>query len=246
MTDAHVTRVFITNSQISFVIRTIFTTFVNLREYHFTNSNVPTRIQPNAFQFASSLHQITFSFTLLHTINPNAFQGANNLLRLELNNNQITALPAGALNGLSSLTHADFSANAITTIHDQFTRPVSQLQTLIINSNQIQRLPNTLLITNPNLIVLSATNNQIYQIGRSFLDNLRALTTLNLSANTCISQNWSNIGGVGGPTKDGIRASLTTCFNNYVSGPVEMRDFGLQLRGSMILYDEEGNLIGRL
>jgi hypothetical protein len=244
MSNAQVTRVFVVGSSIPFVIRSIFTTFINLREYHFINSQFPTRIQANSFLNASSLTHINYANTLLNEINPNVFQGASNLQVLLLANNQLTTLGIGALNGLGTLTTIDISSNRINVLSDQAFLPVPLIQSINLSGNTIVRLPSFLFSTNLALTSLVAQNNQIDQIGNRILDNLTNLRTLSLSGNTCVNQNWVNI-GTGGTTKDSIRAVLTPCFNNY-RVPVTNREFGLRLRGQMRLFDMDGNIVGVL
>lgn len=228
-----------------FVIPSIFTTFVNLREYHYTNSLFDARVQENAFVGGIYLEEITIANTALLNLTATGFSNAVSLRRLNLQTNAITTLPPTMLSGFVNLTHIDFSNNQIAAISETFLRANRILTSVNLNNNQLRRLPHTLLMENNLLVSFLASTNQIYQIGRRFLDNVPALTTLSLSGNECINVNWGNIGAVGGPTKEQINTALQTCFNNYISGG-ELRTFGMHLRGRITIYDENGVLVGQL
>jgi hypothetical protein len=245
LTNVNVTRVIITNSLVPFVITQFFTTFPGLQQYHYTDSFNPTRVQNNAFLSGSNLQEITIARTTGLVVFPNSFSGANALLRLNLQSNMLADVPQGLLTGLTQLQWIDFSNNQIQSVAEVFLRGQTQVTTINLNNNLLTRIPNTLLNSNIMLSSFSAQTNRIYQIGSRFLDNLNSLTTLSLSGNECISQNWSNIGGTGGPSKDAINQALATCFNNYLGGG-NWRNYGFQLRGTARLYDEDNNLVGQL
>lgn len=240
-----VTRVFITNSFHTFVVREFFRTFANLHTYSYTQSTTPFRIQPNAFVDLPLLRSISVTGTPLASLFNHNFQGASNLQTLNLANNQLTSISQFAFGNLPTLLSIDISGNRISTISDSALRQQTLLQNLNLNENSLVRVPGNLLLTNTNLLTFQAATNNITEIGRRFLDPVTSLTLLNLSGNRCISQQWNGIGGTGGPTKDYIRGHLNTCFNNY-GGATEMKEFYMELRGNMRLYDKDGNFIGAI
>lgn len=205
----HVTRVFITNSFHSFVVRQFFYTFQNLQTYSYTLSTSPFRIQANAFLNATNLRTISISGTPLSVLNNHAFQGASNLETLTLAGNQLTTITQFAFAGLPNLLSIDITANQITSISDSALRQNTLLQNFNANLNDLTRIPGNLLLTNGNLLTFQASNNNVTEIGRRFLDPVPYLNVLNLNNNQCVSQQWNNIGGTGGPTKDDIRGHLS-------------------------------------
>lgn len=146
------------------------------------------------------------------------------------------------LSGVNTLVDINLSNNQIVTISDTVLRQQPNLVTFNINNNQLVRVPGNLVLTNTNLLNFHAANNLIEEMGRRFLDPVVNLNTLNLSNNRCVNSQWGNIGGPGGPTKDAIRQQLETCFTNY-GGPIDQKEFVMELRGTIRLYDEYGNPI---
>lgn len=244
--NSQVTRVLITNSFHPFIVRQFFSTFPNIHTYSYSQSTSPFRIQLAAFiDSPPSLRTISITGTPLAILNDHAFQGATNLETINLGFNQLTTIPQFALGGLSNLLNIELSGNQITSISDSALRQLPNLQSLTLNQNQLTRVSGNFLLTNPQLLVFQASNNNITEIGRRFLDPVANLNVLNLDGNECISQSWSGIGGIGGPTKDDIRGHLNVCFDNY-GGATELKEFYLELRGNIRLYDEDFNFIGSI
>lgn len=168
--------------------------------------------------------------------------GASNLETLNLVSNQIQTIPQFMLSGVTTLINIDLRGNNISTISDTVLRQQTYLQSFSIAGNQLTRIPGNLVLTNVNLLLFDASFNQINELGRRFLDPVTLLHTLDLRSNLCINNQWNNIGGAGGPSKDIIRQEMDTCFNNY-GGPLEEKEFIFELRGNLRLYDEYGNFI---
>jgi len=240
-----VTRVFISNSFHPFIVRAFFDTFPNLHTFAYTQSTSPLRIQHNAFLNTLNLRTISITGTPLAIINNHAFQGATNLETLNLDSNQLTTILQFAFGGLPNLLNINLSGNNINLISDSALRQQTLLQNFLINQNALIRIPGNLLLTNSQLFVFQASQNAVAEIGRRFLDPVPNLNVLGLSNNLCVSQDWNGIGVGGGPTKDDIRVHLNTCFNNY-GGPTEMKEFFMELRGNLRLFDYEGNYIGSI
>jgi Leucine rich repeat len=249
--DGNVTRIFITSSIFPVVITQLWTRFLGVHEYHFTESTFDdTRIQAGAFANAQSLRAIVQEGTRTTGIVANSFNGAPNVERLSLARNLLTNLPANALNGLGNLRSLDLSQNQIQTVAETFFRPSTLLGEILLDVNLIRRIPSTLFSTNVQLQNVQINSNAINEIGPRILDNLTNLRFLSLSNNQCISNSWSNIGTTG-PSKDTIRNQLSLCFENYgtdvpLPPPGGKRNYYLVLRGLITLYDMDGNLVGRL
>jgi len=242
--NAGVTRLNIQGSRSYFIIRQAFTTFVNLRVYSFTApiaGNV-MRFQADAFQNANMLEQIIINGAGLNTIFPNALIGAPNLQVLNLQNNLLTSLPNSLLDLSYRLTTCNLMQNQLTEIHQTFFARTTNITNINLNNNQLTSLPQILLSQTRLIVQFHAQSNQINAIGRRFLDNLNALTTLNLLGNACVSQNFPNINS--GNIND-VHTALQNCYNNY-GGSVEPRSFRMNLRGMMTLWREDGTLVGRL
>lgn len=243
-TNAQVTRLNIVGSRFFFIIRQAFTTFINLRIYSFTapiTGNV-MRFQPDAFLNANNLEQIIINGAGLSNITANSLFGAPNLQVLNLENNQIATLPNTLLERADRLLTCNLMQNQLTYIHNTFFARATNLTNINLNNNQLTSLPQLLLSHTRLIVQFHAQSNQINAIGRRFLNNLNALTTLNLIGNACVSQNFPNINA--GNIND-VHTALQNCYNNY-GGGIELRPYTMNLRGMMTLWREDGTLIGRL
>lgn len=213
-----------------------------MNTYEYSTTLHPLRIQPNAFFNTPNLRTIAITSTPLAVVNNNAFLGATNLETLNLASNQIGTIPQFMLSGVTTLINIDLRGNNISTISDTFLRQQGYLQSFSIAQNYLTRVPGNLVLTNVNLLSFDASFNQINELGRRFLDPVTQLQLLDLTNNACVSNQWTNIGGIGGPTKDDIRGQLDTCFNNY-GGSDKEKEWILELRGNLRLFDEYGNWI---
>ncbi|XP_070504248.1 carboxypeptidase N subunit 2-like [Chironomus tepperi] len=241
---ATVERLNIQGSRAYFIIRQAFTSFPNLRVYSFTAAVAGNtmRFQQDAFLNASNLQQIVITGAGLNTIAPNSLAGAPNLQILNLQNNQIASLPNNLLDGAINLVHVNLMQNQLTEINQGFFSRNTNLTIINMNNNQLTNLPQILLSQTRLLTQFHAQSNQINAIGRRFLSNLDALTTLSLLTNACVSQNFVNInpGNI-----NLVHTALQNCYNNY-GGSAELRQYRMNLRGSMTLWREDGSLVGTL
>lgn len=259
-TNDMVNRVQITASNIPFIITQLFTTFVNLQELSIINGGL-LRVQSGAFLEARSIRTVTMSGNLnLRTLEPNAFTGAQNLQQIDILVSQIDNIPSTAFLNLSNLRVLSLDNNRINEIHPDAFETLQSLQTVSLSNNQLHTLPGRLFANNRNIIRIDLPNNQINAIGRSFLDGLNSLHVFGFLSNRCASNFWI-VGTT--TTVDTIRDGLTVCFNNSIEIPDEtttsplttttnllteneVRRFVLELRGSLVIRDENGVIVGEL
>jgi Leucine-rich repeat (LRR) protein len=240
-TNADVTGVQITQSNIAFVVTQLFTTFPNLEELSINNGGL-TRIQPNAFINARNLQRIHFiNHPSLQSIDANAFAGLVSLNDLTLRSNGIVTVHEQAFVGLSSLLSVSLAQNRIVELPSNVFAPLNSLIVALLGRNQLKSLDGRLFANNRQLVTIEFPENRINAIGRSFLDNLPNLRLLDLRQNLCTDQQWVTGGIV---TIDFIRANLDTCFNNAVEPPDnELRRFVIEVRGPFSLKFENGTNI---
>lgn len=241
--DDDVQRVTVMLSLIPTIIQPLFTTFPNLIYVTVTAAGL-TRIQPEAFANASNLNYLTINGNAnLRAIPANAFLGASALNILDIFGNQIETVDETAFNGLQALSVLYMDDNLIEELPANLFRPLTSLEIVFLSDNRLQSLDGRLFANNPAITTLQIGRNQINAIGRNFFDSLSMLSVLNLSHNVCVNNFWI-INDVS--TIDLIREVLSECFDNFVEPDDDVRTFILELRGSLILRDQNGTEIIRL
>lgn len=256
-----VNRVQITASNIPFIVTQLFDTFPNLRDLSIINGGL-LRIQSRAFLPATSLRTVTITGNLnLRTIESDAFFGHASLEQIEITVSQIDNIHSTAFVSLPNLRQLTLDNNRITEVHSDAFATLPSLQTVSFSNNQLSTLPGRLFAHNPSITRIDFPNNQINAIGRSFLDNLNSLHVFGFMGNRCASNFWV----IGSTTNiETIRSGLAVCFNNSVEIPdesttmipqtstivppaeIEVRRFVLELRGSLVIRDENGVIVGQL
>lgn len=242
--NAGVRRVNILNSNIPFVVRQLFTSFVNLEGLNIANGGL-TRIQSNALTGASNLREFLASNNvLLQRIEANAFAGAPNLSFVDLFQNGLDSIHENAFTGLSRLEFLNADYNQIRTLPVNVFRPLTSLTAVSLGTNVLETLDGRIFENNRLLNTVLLDGNQINAMGRNLLDGLFQMSFFSILRNRCANSQW-RVGG--GTTLDSIRTGLNICFNNYVENPnTEVRRFVLELQGTLIIRSENGTEIGRL
>lgn len=207
-----VTRIFIERSNVSFVIKDTFKTFPALRSYIVFSSvsNSGMMIQENALQDAYNLQEFVIIDSNLHTIAASAFQGTTNLRYIVFSRNQLRSVPAGLLDGLINLELIMLNFNKLTALPSSFFQPAVSLTQIHIGNNEFRHLPANLISGNSRLNEFYAPENQIDSIGRGFLDNLNAISNINLLGNVCVSINFNGIGS--NITIEQVNQQLEPCY----------------------------------
>lgn len=249
MSNADVHRVDILSSSTPFIISQIFTTFPNLEQFWIRGGVGLTRIQANAFANATNLRLIEIAGNnQLRIIHANAFTGASNVEILRLFSNRIETIHETAFSELSSLRSLELESNRIQSLHHFVFRSLASLEELMLSDNLMESIDGRTLANNGQITRLDFSRNRVNALGRTFLDSLTRLQTLNTLGNLCASNFWIVDGFF--VTMDILRAALGNCFANFVEPPPEPEDdvkkFTLELRGSLIIRDENGNEIIRL
>lgn len=107
---------------------------------------------------------------------------------LDLSYNQIAALDSNALNGFNSLESLDLSGNhfqAWSSIDNQVFATLPNLRWLYLSHNSLKGFPDTAggFLSSPTLLNLFLVNCSITNINENFLQDLPAITSLDLSNN---------------------------------------------------------------
>jgi hypothetical protein len=235
--DVNVTKVMLFDSDIPFIVSELFKTFVKLQNC-FVHVSGLRRIQRDAFFDGGNLQHLSITSNQhLKEIPANVFRRASKLTNLILGGNQIESISLVAFNGLSSLRFLFLGQNQISFLPLNTFRPLISLQNLVISHNFLQSIDSRLFVTNTLLINLNMSANRITGIEENLLDQLIKLRSFDARGNKCVNQRWSIESEA-----DEVSEDLKLCFENFV-GPLEMRALNMEVRGKMIIRDEEENEI---
>lgn len=241
LTNDDVQMVLITNSSVPFVITEVFTTFPNLYFFSIMKDSRLARIQTGAFRNASNLEFVFISgLSELTSIEANAFTGGSKIMSLDLILNKIETIHKTAFDGLVALRYLYLDGNQITQLPAQVFRTCKRLQILNAPVNFIDSLDGRLLRNNLEVRVLDFSKNEINAIGVEFLNELSNLTTFRLEGNRCANDSWTISDTV---TIDTIRGNLHYCFRN---ADRKLKRFKLEVRGSIVLRNEDGSELIRI
>lgn len=240
--DENVTKVEYYGGNISFIFPELFTTFTSLRHFQSSFSGLE-RIPYNGFANANNLERILIYKNPLRVLEAKCFSGIRTLININLNSNEIETIDANAFAGLDNLVWLSLSDNKISKLDSTVFQPLSFLMTLELSANLIERIDGQTFLNNPLLNVISFYGNQITSVGPKIFDGFKDFFYLDMRDNLCDDNLWIVYDTT---TVDTIRKGLTKCFENYVENVDDVKRFVLELRGSLILRDENGNEVLRL
>lgn len=237
-----VRRIRVASSSIPFIITQLFVIFPNVQSLVISSSGL-LRVQSNAFANARNLNAITISDNVgLQEIQANAFNGAQSLSMLEIFRTGLNRIHESAFNEATNLRFLHLDNNYLRELPVNVFRPLARLDRLFLSVNKLQSLDGRLFEANNVLTYIDLEYNAIDRIGRNLLDGLTRLQTFNVMHNRCVNNFWR----IGGATNiQTVLTGLSACFNNDNISNV-VRRFVLELRGSLILRNENGTEVGRI
>ena len=226
-------------SSIPFIMTQIFTEFGNLNTLWWVDGGL-VAIQQNAFENARNLRNLYIIDNLLLTEIPaNAFSGAVNLVELTMRHNRIVRVHPQAFYGVSNLIVIRLDMNHIHHLAPNVFAQLPNLREVNLNDNAVEDLDGRIFASNPQMAFAFFVRNEIGAIGRSLLDNIGSLRVLNLNGNICVSHDFSIVTP---EDLEAMRPILRQCFENF-GDESDVRRFTLEVRGSLVLFDEDGNEI---
>jgi len=235
MTNLDVNQVEIFNQPIPFVIREFFTTFPNL-DTLFIFGGLLQRIQDDAFAFAQNLTLIAI-FNIPIRVLPANFLAGTKIQNFQISNcAELEKIDQNAFYGLNTLEDIHIRNTRIKFIPENVFSTLPNLLRVSLQDNPIQTLPSEIFHNNFRLRIISLFNNRINAIGRNLVENfvnLPDLGTFSLNGNVCANSGFiaANI--------PAIHEALQDCYRNYV----QRRHFELELQGSLVIRDENGDVI---
>lgn len=115
------------------------TPFVNLRELHIVNSNIPS-IGQYSFWGLQNLRLINLTHNNINSIGADNFRGLINLTELHLDHNNIEQMPSETFRHLTSLKTLILAHNQISTLVPRLFRMLAKLSVLDLSVNPLADL----------------------------------------------------------------------------------------------------------
>lgn len=239
-TNADVTAVIIRYSNTPFVIQQIFTTFESLNTLEIEDSHLQSFSIPENVL----LQRLQVDGNNISRIESGLLQAQSELIYFSAIDSNIVEIDEDAFVGLTALTDLVLIGNFIEQIAPQTFNPLTNLRYLDLEANRLTSLGDELFSQNPDLHSIYLEHNQISEISPKFTANLlEGLNYINLADNVCVNRGFQ-IG-----TEENLIVMnnlLRGCFNNFSGRTTDEREISSEFRGSLRIYDEFGNLIGRV
>lgn len=225
----------ITNQPVPFVISEFFTNFPNLTSLNIYGGL--QEIQENAFEAALNLEDLSIYTSPLRVVPANALAGATNLINFGIFQcPQFERIDQNAFIGLNNLGIVQILSTGLRFIPENVFSTLNNLRLVDISENHIQTIPPRLFINNLRLESIYFLYNGVTAVARSFVDNFVNLSYLyqfSVTGNSCGNSTYH-------PSYvDDIHTALEQCYRNYE----QRRRFTLDLQGSLVIRDENGNVI---
>lgn len=241
-THQDVTRVYFTSgTNISHVLTEIFVAFENLVDFSMLSIGLPL-IQSGAFSDAGNLIVLSINDNLLTELENDTFATLPRLAHLDLGQNLIQTIHPNAFNTLVSLENLYLGNNRLQNLHADTFNQLPVLRSIFLNINPLRTIEGRLFANNPRLQQVFMYSSEVHAIGSDFLDNLEQLSIIDLRENDCIDAAFSIDED---NTIDMIRPRFSQCFENFHDNN-DTKTFVIELRGSLILRDENGNIVVEL
>lgn len=234
-TNMDVVSTVVSNQPLPFVITEFFTTFPNLR--HYTTFGGLHEIQEDAFQLAQNLEDFSVFISPLRELPAYSFSEATKLTHLGIVQcDNFERIDHNALFGLNNLEIIQILATSLRFIPENVFSSLTNLKIIDLSDNRIQTLPARLFDNNLILEDINFYYNNMNAVARGFVENfvnLRNLREFTFIGNSCGNSTYhpSNV--------NPIHSALQQCYENYE----QRRQLSLDLQGSLIIRDENGNVI---
>lgn len=182
--NSDVRTVRITNSNVPFIIASMFEEFVNLENLEFMNSLL-TRVRGTDFLNALRLRRITIYNAQVRSLEANAFWPLENLEELSVNSVVLADIHENAFNGLRRLTKLELYSNQLEVLRPNTLSPLLELMQFSLSGSRVGRIYSNTFANNTKLQSIDISFNEIIEIGAEFIDHLPSLTSLDVTRNLC-------------------------------------------------------------
>lgn len=233
-TNADVLGVQTINQPLPTVITEFFIIFPNLMDYTIVDGL--HTIQEGAFQLARNLEIFGVMRCSLRTIPAYAMEGALKLTTFLVSEcNELVTIDSNAFFGLTNIVQMSIWSS-LRIIPENVFSTLSELRIVSIGS-RIETIPGKLFNNNLKLEDITFMYNRVNAVDRSLVDNFVNMPNLYrffFSSNDCSDDIHSLPFDI-----DEVHSALQQCYTNFK----QRRTLSFELRGSLIIRDENGNLL---
>ncbi|CRL00962.1 CLUMA_CG014163, isoform A [Clunio marinus] len=239
-TDSDVLFVRISSSNTPFMIQEVFTTFPNIYELEYYDSNLQSINIPDS----ARLEWLNLIRNNISTIESGMFSNQPLLFYLELYDCNVQTVDENAFEGLSRLAGLVLWDNQITELSVRTFAPLTALLVLDLEANFLTSIPQELLAENINLSTIYFSGNPIREVHPNFAANQRQrLRYLNMRSIDCVDRVFTIVDELDWMD---VNNSLQTCFNNFDGTVPEVRQISLEFTGNLRVFDRFGNIIASI
>lgn len=228
----------VVNSNTPFIIQQIFTTFPRMNELDIVNSQLETINIPST---GSGIFAWLFIFNNnVSRIDADSF-GENDYFFVFLVQNQIQEIHEDAFTHFGGVFSLALVNNLITEVRPRTLQPLRSAAVIDFERNRLQRIGEDMFSGNTNLQVAYLEYNQISAISPRFTSAIRNhLRFVNIFGNQCASRSFNLNDDFDWAILNNV---LRTCYNNFLGVVGTEREVTMRFTGSLVLFDEWGNLI---
>lgn len=221
------------------MIQQIFTTFPKMNQLTIENSS----LQSIELSETVQLDSINLINNNISRIENNTFISQRNLVSIVLVDNGIDVVESNAFAGQDELMTLVITGNNIKEFAPETFHPLYKIFYLTLSHNKLTRISEELFAKNAFIVNLYLQENEIEEISPRFRAAFRVVEKIDLEGNACVDREFFF------SDKDELLRmnwALKKCFNNFIGGVPETRNINMQFKGSLAMYDEFGNIIGRV
>lgn len=227
---------------VPFFVTELFTTYPNLRRMNL-NQGTHLNIQSGSFENALNLENLEISNSNV-VLSDFALTGAGNVTVLQIADCESLRIDEFAFAGLGSLKTLFILRSNIHQLPGNIFSSLVNLEQFSLHQGFVETIPSNLFANNHLLTSISIIGNPIDAIERTFINHLGQLQSLILSGQfgneTCLQDGgWWNVR----ESWEEMHRVLEQCYRNYEELP---RHFSMELRGSLLIRDRNGDVVVRV
>jgi len=230
-----VTGIGLLHPTLPFFVSEIFNTFPNLQRLHLAGGT-HLRIQSGSFKNASNLQSLEISGVTDVELSDFALTGAGNVTVLQIADCEALRIDEHAFDGLNALEQLLIFRSNIHRLGENTFTSLVNLNRFQLHQGHIGTISAKLFAANNLLRNILFVMVPINEIERGFIDKLEQLEVLGLEGASCVSNLWSNVR----ENWEQIHRDLEPCYRRFDDMP---RQFSMELRGSLIVRAQRGDLV---
>lgn len=226
-------------SDTPFIIPSIYTTFPNIIELNIEFSNL---VEIDPIPEHIRLEYFIAYFNEIPVIRNETFATqSESLVYVELMLNGLEMLEENAFIGGENTVLLALRYNNLQEIHPRAFWPLTSVSLIDAGFNDLVRIEDDVFSQCQQLTSLNLEQNSLSEISPRFANGIReSLFIFNLGYNPCVDRTFILNEAVMWAF---MHNTLQECYGNFVGDEQQTRSITIEFRGSLRLYDEDGNIV---